>query len=260
MALEGGRIPFDYQGYLRRQYLDEIAPFEAIEPPEAVAEPIEINEEDLVSGSDSDSGTVQSLPISEYESEVSGNGVSGGFNIHQMAFLDIPDLIDLDDEDLEQIARDNTELQQMKRERDRLRALRDGKLPNKSGGGKSSGTLTPAYPFKTQLEKIGLGSSSYLKEARRRAKEHHYPYKLLGFASDGTHKLAIPDANGRMVAFGKVGYGDHIIYSYLEKHQKVPSGTADAKQRTFHKSHSRIKGDWASKPFSPNNLALRVLW
>jgi len=121
-------------------------------------------------------------------------------------------------------------------------------------------TLTPSNPFKTQLEKEGIESSSYLEEARRRAKEHHYPYKLLGFASDGKHKLAIPDKSGRMVAFGKVGYGDHIIYSHLEKHQKVPMGTADAKKNTFHKSHTKMKGAWASEPFSPNNLALRILW
>jgi len=127
-------------------------------------------------------------------------------------------------------------------------------------GGKSSEGSTPAYPFKTQLEKAGLEPSSYLAEARRRAKEHHYPYKLLGFATDGEHKLVIPDKDGRLSAFGKVGYGDHIIYSHLEKAHKVPSGTADAKRNTFQKSHTKIKGDWASKPFSPNNLALRVLW
>jgi hypothetical protein len=133
-------------------------------------------------------------------------------------------------------------------------------LDNFEGGGKSSEASTPANPFKTQLEKAGLEPSSYLAEARRRAKEHHYPYKLLGFAKDGEHKLVIPDGNGRLVAFGRVGYGDHIIYSHLEKHHKVPSGTADAKRNTFQKSHKKIRGDWASKPFSPNNLALRISW
>jgi len=127
------------------------------------------------------------------------------------------------------------------------------------GGAKRA---TPRNPeaFARQLKKAGLEPSSYLAEARRRAKEHHYPYKLLGFASDGNHKLAIPDKNGRMVAFGKVGYGDHIIYSHLEKAQKVPKGTADVKKNTFQKSHSKIRGDWASEPFSPNNLSLRILW
>lgn len=130
-------------------------------------------------------------------------------------------------------------------------------------GGKSAETLTRPNPpprFLKQLQKAGLEPSSYLEEARRRAKKHHYPYKLLGFAQDGDSKLAIPDKDGRLVAFGKVGYGDHIIYSHQEANKKVPTGTADAKRNTFQKSHTKIRGDWASKPFSPNNLALRILW
>lgn len=121
------------------------------------------------------------------------------------------------------------------------------------GGGKGS-------KFATQLRKAGIEPSAYLKEAKRRAKEKHYPYKLLGFATDGVHKLAIPDGNGKVVAFGKVGYGDHLIYTQLEASGKVASGTAQTKQNTFQKSHSKMKGDWRENPFSPNNLALKILW
>jgi len=118
----------------------------------------------------------------------------------------------------------------------------------------------PPSKFHNQLKKVGIEPTTYLEEARRRAKKHHYPHKLLGFASDGIHKLAIPDRNGRLVPFGRVSYGDHIIYSHQEEYGKVPKGTADAKQRTFQHSHQRIKGDWRSNPFSPNNLALKILW
>ena len=114
--------------------------------------------------------------------------------------------------------------------------------------------------FEKQLRKVGIEPSSYLKEAQRRAKNAGLPYKVLGFANDGDHKLAIPNADGRMIKFGKVGYGDHLIWSHLEQHQKVPKGTADAKRNTFQKSHSAIKGDWKKDPFSPNSLALKVLW
>lgn len=124
----------------------------------------------------------------------------------------------------------------------------------------SATRLDPPSKFKNQLEKAGLSPSAYLQEAQRRAKKHHYPYKLLGFASDGVHKLAIPDENGRVVAFGRVGYGDHLIYSHLEAHGKVSAGTAQKKQDVFQKSHTKIKGDWQKNPFSPNNLALKVLW
>ena len=122
------------------------------------------------------------------------------------------------------------------------------------------GGASPHGKFETQLRKNGIEPSSYLKEAQRRAKSAGLPYKLLGFASDGIHKLAIPDAEGRMILFGRVGYGDHLIYTRLEEAQKVPKGTAAAKKNTFHRSHERIRGDWRKNPFSPNNLALNVLW
>lgn len=144
------------------------------------------------------------------------------------------------------------------------KALLEGHdLDRFEGGRKSPETLTPKNPvplFKTQLEKAGIEPSLYLKEAQRRAKEAGYPHRLLGYASDGSHKLAIPDANGRVIAFGKVKYGDHIIYEHMEKHNRVPKGTAQKKQNTFQKSHSKIKGDWKNNPFSPNALALKILW
>jgi hypothetical protein len=122
------------------------------------------------------------------------------------------------------------------------------------------GGAKPHSKFEAQLKKVGIEPSLYLKEAQRRAKNAGLPYKVLGFADDGDHKLAIPNADGKMIKFGKVGYGDSLIWSHLEKAQKVPKGTADAKTNTFQKSHSAIKGDWKKDPFSANSLALKVLW
>jgi len=141
------------------------------------------------------------------------------------------------------------------------RAITDaGAYVNVAMEGAGTGGRGGANKFYTQLRKAGIEPSAYLNEAKRRAKAYKYPSKLLGFAQDGVHKLAIPDENGRMVAFGKVGYGDHLIYSHMEASQKVPSGTASKKQNTFQKSHSKMKGDWQKNPFSPNNLALKILW
>ena len=122
------------------------------------------------------------------------------------------------------------------------------------------GGASPHPKFEEDLKKAGIEPSLYLKEAQRRAKKAGLPFKVLGFASDGIHKLAIPNADGKMIKFGRVGYGDHLIYTHLEKAQKVPMGTADAKRNTFHRSHEKIRGNWKSDPFSPNNLALKVLW
>jgi len=141
------------------------------------------------------------------------------------------------------------------------RAITDiGALANVALEGGAVTRSSPVPKFMKQLKKAGYEPSAYLEEAKRRAKKNHYPYKLLGFATDGEHKLAIPDAEGRVVAFGRVGYGDHLIYSHLEAAGSVPSGTALKKQSVFQKSHSKIKGDWRQNPFSPNNLAMKILW
>jgi hypothetical protein len=123
-----------------------------------------------------------------------------------------------------------------------------------------SGGAKPHSKFATQLKKAGIEPSLYLKEAQRRAKEAGLPYKLLGFADDGEHKLSIPNAEGQMRKFGAVGYGDHLIWKHLEDTKRVPLGTADGHRNRFQKSHSKIKGDWKKDPFSPNNLALKILW
>jgi len=105
-----------------------------------------------------------------------------------------------------------------------------------------------------------LSREEYLKRARASAKRHGLPYKLLGYADDDTHKLQIPDPDGKIIRFGRKGYGDFIIWSALEASGKVAKGMAEKKRYVFHKSHSKIKGDWRQNAFSPNNLALKVLW
>jgi hypothetical protein len=128
----------------------------------------------------------------------------------------------------------------------------DHRLSNFVGGGNKK--------FMTQLRKEGIEPSSYLKEAQRRAKEAGLAYKLLGFADDGVHKLAIPDENGKVERFGKVGYNDFLIWSHLEKAQSVPKGTSAKYRERFRKSHSKMPGDWKRNPYSPNNLAIQILW
>jgi hypothetical protein len=116
--------------------------------------------------------------------------------------------------------------------------------------------------FKAQLDKAGLNPSVYLKKAQKKARDAGYGKgaTLLGFASDGVHKLAMPNKDGKLITFGRVGYGDHLIWSHLESLGKVPQGTASKKMNVFQKSHSQIRGDWKADPFSPNNLALKILW
>jgi hypothetical protein len=60
--------------------------------------------------------------------------------------------------------------------------------------------------------------------------------------------------------FGAVDYGDFLIWKHFERLKKVPKGFAKEKQNTFHASHSKIRGKWRDDKYSPNSLALAILW
>jgi DNA adenine methylase len=101
---------------------------------------------------------------------------------------------------------------------------------------------------------------NYLRDIKAKAKEEGYDPDAVSLATDGIHKLAYKTPGGKVVLFGRVGYGDYLIWSFLEKHGKVSSGYADTKRHTFHASHEAMKGNWKTNTYSPNNLALALLW
>ncbi len=118
------------------------------------------------------------------------------------------------------------------------------------GGGKGDS-------FGKQLREAGLSPEAYLASAKRAAKRHGYEVE---FAEDGVHKLVAKKPDGGTAKFGRVGYGDFIIWSHLEKAGKAPKGAAREKRARFRKSHLAIKGEWKKNKYSPNWLAIRVLW
>jgi hypothetical protein len=112
--------------------------------------------------------------------------------------------------------------------------------------------------FQDQLAHHGIDPQRYLAEANRKAKK--YNVSSLRFSPDKIHKLELTDPSGKIVRFGRAGYGDFLIYSHLESLGYVPEGYSDKKRSTFQKSHSAIKGEWRTNPYSPNNRALHILW
>jgi len=121
-----------------------------------------------------------------------------------------------------------------------------------TGKGKSS--------FAQQLKGIGYAPATYLADVRKKAKEAGYDPKAVDFANDGEHKLVVHTPDGRTVKFGRVGYGDFLIWTHMEKRGSAPAGVAQTKRKVFRVSHSAIRGRWRSDRFSPNNLALALLW
>jgi len=78
--------------------------------------------------------------------------------------------------------------------------------------------------------------------------------------ASGDKKLTIKTPDGREVSFGAAGAGDYIIYSLLEREGKVPAGTAEKHRTAYLARAKKNKGNWEKDKFSPNNLAIRILW
>jgi hypothetical protein len=94
------------------------------------------------------------------------------------------------------------------------------------------------------------GEPEYLKLAKQYAKKAGYKdYAQLKLATDGKHKLEL-----RGVKFGSINNNDYIIYR-----QHFPS-IADQKRRQYLARACKIKGDWAKSRYSPNSLAINILW
>jgi len=119
---------------------------------------------------------------------------------------------------------------------------------------------SPVGLFKTQLEQQGINPNEYLRIARAtgyHSKGRYTPGDLY-FSDDDTHKLAYHTPHG-VIRFGRAGYGDFIIYSFLER-QGREKGLAGAKRFSYLKRARNIAGNWKNDPYSPNRLAMRILW
>jgi hypothetical protein len=122
------------------------------------------------------------------------------------------------------------------------------------------GGSSPQRAFARQLRKAGLSPADYLRTARAAANAAGYDGRAVEFSDNDEHKLMIYDDQGRISRFGRVGYGDFILWKHEEREGRVRKGFAEQKRLTFQKSHSAIKGDWKSNRFSPNFLALAITW
>lgn len=111
--------------------------------------------------------------------------------------------------------------------------------------------------METFLREIDLTPSTYLRAARARARASGYDPLNVTFSDRKGFKLMTLEPKRH---FGRVGYGDFLIWSSLERKGLAPRGTAKSKQRRFLTSHSAMGGDWKDDDFSPNNLAMRILW
>lgn len=117
-----------------------------------------------------------------------------------------------------------------------------------------SGGATPRSRFAKQLKAAGIDPAEYLRRAQQKADEAGLAHELLGFSDDDKHKLQIPNRDGRIVRFGAVGLGDHILYT-LARDPKA----AQHRKRYLARA-TKIKGKWREDEYSPNSLSIKILW
>jgi hypothetical protein len=96
-------------------------------------------------------------------------------------------------------------------------------------------------------------SQEFLHKARAIASKRGYDPNKLELANDNNHKLTYYSPKG-IKHFGKLGYGDYIWYS------KIDPELAEKKRRTFRLSHSVISKHFHLDKYSPNELAINILW
>ena len=113
--------------------------------------------------------------------------------------------------------------------------------------------------FSRQLRSIGYSPASYLTSARKAARKTGYDPSKLNFANDNNHNLVYESPEGRKY-FGKVGYGDFLIWSFKERHGSVERGYANMKRHVFRTSHGEITRLHHLNKFSPNELSINILW
>lgn len=96
-------------------------------------------------------------------------------------------------------------------------------------------------------------SDLFLSDAKKIASKRGYDPGKLELATDGVHKLTYHSPKG-IRHFGRRTYGDFLYYSRFEP--KI----APVKRLRFRQSHKAISRIHNLDKYSPNELAINILW
>ena len=113
----------------------------------------------------------------------------------------------------------------------------------------------PKKALAKELKERGVAHTDYLKLARKSARLAGYDPKALEFSSKSEKKLMLKTPDGKVVHFGATGLGDYLLYSLSEGQEH-----AAQKRHSYLARASNIRGNWKANKYSPNNLAIHILW
>lgn len=124
-------------------------------------------------------------------------------------------------------------------------------------------TIGTSPQFENQLkgyDKAGLTPEVYLTKVRYIGMIKGFDPEDIRLATDGKHKIAVKRPDGKYSLAGAVGHPDYIIWTTLEHAGLAPEGTAVRKRNEYRARAMKIKGKWKKDKYSPNNLAINLLW
>jgi len=92
--------------------------------------------------------------------------------------------------------------------------------------------------------------SKYSNPAKvyRRASKYLGKTAKIGLSTKKDKKYMVTTPNGKIVHFGQMGYED------FTKHNNK------TRRKNYLARSTKIKGDWKKDKYSPNNLAIHLLW
>ncbi len=93
-----------------------------------------------------------------------------------------------------------------------------------------------------------LSKYSNPTEAQKRAYEIYGPHVRLYYSSNPKKKYMIHNPTGKWVHFGQMGYEDFTLHKDDERRQQYLARAM------------KIRGNWRKNIYSPNQLAMRILW
>jgi len=85
-------------------------------------------------------------------------------------------------------------------------------------------------------------------QAQKMALKYIKTAKLLPSTRRQKKYMILDPKTNRYVHFGQMGYQD-----YTKHHDKL-------RRKNYRSRATRIKGDWRNNKYSPNNLAIHILW
>ena len=98
-------------------------------------------------------------------------------------------------------------------------------------------------------------ATQYLKAARKSARLSGYDPKALELSTKRDKKLMMKTPEGKVVHFGAKGLGDYLLYNLNGEPE-----LAQQKRHSYLERATKIRGNWKKNKYSPNNLAIHILW